>query len=652
MRAKANNGMEARSHIVLKDITPVNKNVAKPSSIPRNTASAKEGLSDSVRLRMQECERERERLRAMQRDEEKKNVTEPESQRRERQIRRPEDNLLLQELFVRDEDEHVQAELVGAGDQSQQDSREIKGAQSLEYDADRAASTTCEDGLSTIGAVESAEGPGTSLSDKSTRDSSLSLLKQSLKLSLRRAIAPSKASMKALRLRDATSCLPSQPDNEVYSSLSNMRDAPKFAQSASTSHLDRMTSWIRSVEKVVEDARQKFAVYPNNAVPLLSLPIAPTSRRTSITRSAPLLRTPRNIPAVNTIFIHQQHEVHTTPLEQPSPTTASFCERANSVSVVYSTNDRCSTPPTSLPNSPCSIVAYQNDDLPESVPGRRRVASENLMSRPAFAGIHLDAYSDSLSKRRERSRSQNDLAAPITPVSKLELEIEKLATNPRPRRLSEVVDRNVFIASSSKAILQNSDTPHHVDSSNSLHPPATFRTDAANGHDDENPECSHASTVEERQPYHTWSIKDTSSPISRQSQQLVSPDATSKLTTPPPHSSGRCWGSGSAEHSISTMYPSNRNSVNLDTPGKKVAIMMRKAFKAITLGKSGVGMSAPTLPSDSDCFHTLSAHACYRCRGLVLFNAVCVLDCLDSPVLMLLSLRIRFPFTYKNDGRG
>lgn len=76
------------------------------------------------------------------------------------------------------------------------------------------------------------------------------------------------------------------------------------------------------------------------------------------------------------------------------------------------------------------------------------------------------------SKRREKSRSQNDLLRPITPVAQLEFEIEKrtffyltclnfqltpaaVSLPPRTPRLSAVVDKSLFIATPSAYKEQN-----------------------------------------------------------------------------------------------------------------------------------------------------------------------------------------------------
>ena len=71
----------------------------------------------------------------------------------------------------------------------------------------------------------------------------------------------------------------------------------------------------------------------------------------------------------------------------------------------------------------------QSPVVPQTPSRRRRATVVTRSPEPVGKGMKLEIdtvspYS-SPSKRREKSKSQNDLARPITPVTKLEFELER-----------------------------------------------------------------------------------------------------------------------------------------------------------------------------------------------------------------------------------
>ncbi|KAK7690269.1 hypothetical protein QCA50_006924 [Cerrena zonata] len=108
---------------------------------------------------------------------------------------------------------------------------------------------------------------------------------------------------------------------ESKSSLPIVRQAAKTEQVAAENQLDRMTLWIKSVEKVVEDARQSFAASAP-APTLPPLPVAPSrphsramdrTLNSSVDRSLRPNRLPRRILAANQIFVNEYESGEVSP---------------------------------------------------------------------------------------------------------------------------------------------------------------------------------------------------------------------------------------------------------------------------------------------------------------------------------------------------
>ncbi|KAJ6585267.1 hypothetical protein B0H19DRAFT_1368651 [Mycena capillaripes] len=212
-------------------------------------------------------------------------------------------------------------------------------------------------------------------------------------------------------------------ERDVKSSLPVVRHAVHNEQVAADSRMDRMAIWMRNVEQVVEDARQNFASSSREITPLPPLPLAPLSRATSQTHTYRSSRLPRKVLAASQIFA--------------DPADSSYnMSSMNAVATSTVAN-------TDFSEGASQILAGLH------TPTRQRRATVSARSpEPADASFDIDMETGSPSKRKEKSRSHADLLdRRITPVAQLELEISKpIAPLPSPR-LSEVLDRSLFIAS-------------------------------------------------------------------------------------------------------------------------------------------------------------------------------------------------------------
>lgn len=205
-----------------------------------------------------------------------------------------------------------------------------------------------------------------------------------------------------------------------------------------------MNLWIQNIEKVVEDARETFAA--SACLPSPPLPIAPikapVDRNRSVNRTQKSARAPRRILAANEIFAIDGSQSPMT-----SPMTSTFADSYNQSGFDNSFNDN-SLP--SIPSEGPSQVIEVSSPVPHT-PSRARRATVVTRSPEVHRQKPQLEIDTSPSKKREKSKSQNDLGRPITPVTKLEFEIERLAkAGPTPPpRLSTIVDKSLFIADSS-----------------------------------------------------------------------------------------------------------------------------------------------------------------------------------------------------------
>ena len=198
---------------------------------------------------------------------------------------------------------------------------------------------------------------------------------------------------------------------------------------------------------MVDEARQNFAASTGPNPTPAALPIAPVSRRSSYSRSNKGNRIPRKILAANQIFV-DDYEPDTFARNSSmlscdrsaasmSPLPSPSCMNTTHFTI----NQTLPTIPSEGPSSildtsrsyvtesparagsagPSTVIA----NAPPQTPTRRRRATVVTRSpedgRKALS-LELDM---SPSKRREKSRSHGDLLRPITPITKLEFELER-----------------------------------------------------------------------------------------------------------------------------------------------------------------------------------------------------------------------------------
>ncbi|CAA7265469.1 unnamed protein product [Cyclocybe aegerita] len=255
------------------------------------------------------------------------------------------------------------------------------------------------------------------------------------------------------------------------SPLPVIRNAAESERIAADSRLDRMTIWMKNVEKVVEDAKQNFASSTAaKDVPLPPLP-PPLSRNGSNTRPS---RLPRRVLAASQIFQSDENGNITPMIDQSmmSANTSSFLS-PNDVSRISTGPASPTTPNTSiaqgslLPAKTTTMTPQATTSpLPKNIesqgrsslqipeihtPSRQRRATVTTRSPEPADPVLDDLEGGSPSKRKEKSKSHGNLfQRHIAPLSFIEAELAKPLAPPEPspseKRLSQVIDRNLFIA--------------------------------------------------------------------------------------------------------------------------------------------------------------------------------------------------------------
>lgn len=267
----------------------------------------------------------------------------------------------------------------------------------------------------------------------STNESSLNLFKQSLKAPLVKTVDIYKSSVGMVGRRLSTT-RPGSPqrlsdrpswENEILeeanSSLPIVQQAARNRRIGADNQADRMTIWLQNVEKVVADARQNFASSNVSLLPPLPVPPGPQTRRSSRDRSQ---WPSRRVLPPNQVF----------QVEEGSSVDQSFASSSN-----LAQNDQHNIVLTDiLPTGPregpgCSAFSY---DGPR--PTRRATVLGRTPEKPCILNIDADMTP---SKRREKSKSANDLNRLIRPISKVQFELDKLAAK---SNLSAVLDRDLF----------------------------------------------------------------------------------------------------------------------------------------------------------------------------------------------------------------
>ncbi|KAH9990041.1 hypothetical protein BJV77DRAFT_640745 [Russula vinacea] len=267
----------------------------------------------------------------------------------------------------------------------------------------------------------------------SANESSLSLFKQSLKAPLVKTVDICKSSigMVGRRLsttrRGSSQRLSERPswENEILdeanSTLPVVHQAARNQRVGEDNQADRMNIWLQNVEKVVADARQNFASSNVSLLPPLPVPPGPQTRRPSRDRSHWPSR--RVLPA-NQVF----------QVEEDSSVDQSFASSSTPAQ-----NDH----PDVVPMDILHIVPREGPSgsafsCVGPRPTRRATVLGPSPEKPRILNIDADMTP---SKRREKSKSANDLNRLIRPISKVQFELDKLAAK---SSLSGVLDRDLF----------------------------------------------------------------------------------------------------------------------------------------------------------------------------------------------------------------
>ncbi|KAF5382497.1 hypothetical protein D9615_003045 [Tricholomella constricta] len=392
---------------VLGDSTARSRNMENVGvGVTKEKEASLKGKKDPVRDRVREWEREKERMRERARLEE----------------------------IERERDEKIEEE------EEREKVRKEKEADKENHHAGAltpvASSFTTTD--HNLDGVESSEAPRR----LSINDSSLNVFKHNIRKSIDKTVRLYKSSAIAQSTGRSTTALVLSPDvdgegklprksNDVRESweddilLYNVRQAEHDERVAADAKMDRMTIWMRNVEKVVEDARQTFASSSTHELTTLpSLPVAPLSRSHSRTNRSS--RLPRKVLAASQIFAHENDQ--------------SAWDLPNATGTYAIHNDTS----TDLAEGRSQL------QLPEiHTPSRKRRATVSICSpeKAPKTPSNLDAEAGSPSKRREKSRSHGNLfQSHIAPVSMLEAELNKPELPASALRLSQVLDSSLFIA--------------------------------------------------------------------------------------------------------------------------------------------------------------------------------------------------------------
>ncbi|KAI0260657.1 hypothetical protein BC834DRAFT_973256 [Gloeopeniophorella convolvens] len=299
--------------------------------------------------------------------------------------------------------------------------------------------------ISPISPVVEAESPTRAQSSQNVaaNDSSLNLLKQSLKVSLGKTVDMYKSSVGFIGRRVSTNNNSTSPqelserpswEKEVMqaanSSLPTVQQSLRNRRVGADNRADRMTIWLQNVEKVVADARQNFASSNISLLPPLPVAPGPQTRRPSrdpaygsSNRSA---RIPRKPLAASHIF----------QLEADLNADQSFLTAA----AAAQNDPQGSATQNALPANPSDPEPSRSAFSFDSPRPTRRAT---ILGRSPDKSRSLD-IDMSPSKRREKSKSANDLQRLIRPISKVQLELDRLAVAAKTSR-STMLDASLFM---------------------------------------------------------------------------------------------------------------------------------------------------------------------------------------------------------------
>ncbi|KAG6891525.1 hypothetical protein C0992_005060 [Termitomyces sp. T32_za158] len=385
---------EHRKSRVLGDSTSRYRNAE--NVVPQTPAKKK----DPVRDRVREWERERERMREMARLEE----------------------------IERDRDEAMERE-------REEEERAVCLAKELAEKKERPKVEKRAVLMPPGSPVESFSTYSSNVRPSSANGSNMSFLKHNLRKSIDKTMNLYKSTASQLTGRSTPLLTVSSADDEHHtkcksdetsvsweedvrlqnapSLLSSVRQAAEDERVAADARMDRLTIWMRNVEKVVEDARQSFVSSSTHEIKTLpSPPVAPLSHSQGRTNRSSVH--PRNVLPASEIFANEQ----------------SF---AASGSCVATTDASLQLPEVDTP-----------------MRKRRATVSDCLPEKVCQTPSDPDGDAGSPSKRREKSKSHgNLLQLHIAPISMLDAELNKTqlpAPPPSAHRLSDVLDSRLFIA--------------------------------------------------------------------------------------------------------------------------------------------------------------------------------------------------------------
>ena len=170
--------------------------------------------------------------------------------------------------------------------------------------------------------------------------------------------------------------------------------------------------------EVVEDARQNFAA--SISTPLPPLPISPVARHSQIMPGSPenyssrSSRIPRRILPANQIFVDDYDTNH-----------------ADQSAVVSLSQEEAPVKRRSVIDLSIPVVLSENSATPQetteapTTPIQTRVRRATIVTRSPEVDGRRPSLEVDTDTQREKSKSQHDLGRSITPVNKLELELEQ-----------------------------------------------------------------------------------------------------------------------------------------------------------------------------------------------------------------------------------
>lgn len=199
---------------------------------------------------------------------------------------------------------------------------------------------------------------------------------------------------------------------QADTSLPAVRQAIHNERVGADARTDRMTIWMRNVEKVVEDARQTFALSAPQPTVLPPLPVAPLSRRPSKQPSKG--RLPRKILAASQIFTEDAMRS-------------------------FDTSTAANTSSVQLKTEVSQDTSYILSSIESPTRKRRATVSTHspvpVVSPATTTGTYL----------RQNTSLADKLQLHIATLSRLEAELNK-PPKPEPSpRLSQFMDRSLFI---------------------------------------------------------------------------------------------------------------------------------------------------------------------------------------------------------------